>query len=192
MRHLFLLSALLLSLVGAASGQRSTYSSDMASTQVVSPVALATLMTRSEVRGQPRELALLVIWRGTPAWFINPGSANRESGGGGPDSVWVKIQRGDLAFELDLNVKTRAATIQGHTLDLRDANVILLDEVDTAAGPKVAATLRIDPAIDDEKRLELVLRRSPQIVSFLRCDVTLADPGLQRAIARVCAAIIAK
>ena len=79
-------------------------------------------------------------------------------------------------------------------VDLGDSNVILVEGVDMPGGPVVVGTLRVEPdlpqADNGYPRIEEVLRRSPQIVSFLGCDERLPDGLAQKMIDVICARIV--
>lgn len=170
-------------------GSNSTQSGD----QVVSPVAMATWVARRASDGG-RVLELLVLWRGTPAWFAR-GTGSGASGGGDGRRVNKTIRRGDLTLQLEFDSRTRLATIQGKPIELRDQNVVLVDGVDEAQGPRVVGTLRVDstlPPGDGPARIEETMRRSPEIVFFLRCDTRLADPLMQKMAEMVCASVLGR
>ena len=99
------------------------------------------------------------------------------------------ISQGDVNLSVRFDPSTRKAWIQDKEIDLGDANVILVDGVDSPVGPQVVRVLRIDP--DYETRVEVLpggppgrgrtrpivvpaqtfIRRSPELVEFTRCDV---------------------
>jgi hypothetical protein len=177
------------------------------SNQVVSPVVMASWVARVE-RDGTRALVFLVLWRGSPAWFANgSGLGNRSSGGGDCRLYHSTIQRGDLQlqFEFDsqarlatialapFDSRTGLATIRKKQIELRDQNVILVDGVDEAKGPQIVSTLRVDstlPPGDSPLWLGETLRRSQEIVSFLKCDTRMPDPLAQKAAEIVCASVL--
>ena len=140
-------------------------------TQVISPVALMTWVTRYGHDGI-HSLDLIVVWRGAPGWFTR-GTSRSTSSGGSADTFHSTIRYGGLDLQLGLQPAKRTAEVQGQKVELGDANVILVDQVDTAGGAQVVRTLRVDPAVplseDGRPRVEEVLRRSQEIVSFLQC-----------------------
>jgi hypothetical protein len=77
------------------------------------------------------------------------------------------------------------------SLSPSDANVILVDQIDTS-DMKVVASLRVDPAMTADKQLEPLLKQSVQVVTFLQCDQRLADPLVQPAIDRICQSVTGK
>ena len=186
-------------------GSSSTQCGTQASDQVVSGVAMASWMARVE-RDGTRTLAFLVLWRGSPGW-VAPGSGSGASGGGDCRLYHKTIRRGDLQLQVEFDSQTRIATISQAPLDpktglatiqkkqveLRDQNVILVDGVDDAKGPRIVGTLRVDPALPSGRtplNLGETLRQSQEMVSFLKCDTPMADPLRQRMAEIVCASVM--
>jgi hypothetical protein len=161
-------------------------------TQPVSPVALITWMTRYGSDGV-HTLDLIVVWRGNPGWFMR--GSQQSSGGGSAGTVRQTLRYGDLQLEVAFHSTKRTADIQGKVVELGDANVILVDHVDSVEGPRVVCTLRIDgevPSDNGRARVEPVLRRSPEVISFLRCDAPMPDGRGQASIDRLCAQVLGK
>jgi hypothetical protein len=153
----------------------------------VSPSVLATEMRASDAAGRGT-LELLILWRGSPGWFWR--SAGGASGGGGagssmgagPSSTirteW--ISQGGVNVTVRFDPAARKVWIQELEIALDAANVVLVDGVDAPAGPQVVRTLRIDPEYQESMRpvpVQTFMRRSPEIVDFLQCDVFV--PGLK-------------
>ena len=159
-------------------------------TQVVSPTVMATWVV--SVTDGARVLQLLVLWRGTPAWFARGGGG--VSGGGDGRRYTSTLRYGGLELQLEYDSQSRLATIQGNRVELRDDNVVLVDGVDASAGLRVVRTLRVDSTMTqgDFPRIDEVMRRSPDIVSFLQCDTRLSDPLQQKFADIVCANVIGK
>jgi len=133
-------------------------------------------------------LDLLVLWRGSPGWPLTRSSGGT-SGGSTPFSTrrGMTVSRGDRSFYAAFSSSPRTYQIEDETKPLGDANVVLVDDVDSPAGPRVVKTLRVDPVMPDRRRIELVLERSPELVAYLRCDARLADARKQMAIDLLCA-----
>lgn len=153
----------------------------------VSPSVLATQMSVVDVAGQGT-LQLLVLWRGSPGWFRKSAGGASGSGGGGSmgagpspmvRSEWIAQGGVNLAVRFD--PVGRKAWIQDSEITLNDANVVLVDDVDSPAGPRVVRTLRVDPEYQTTPAspapVQMFIRRSPELVEFLQCDIAL--PGLQ-------------
>jgi hypothetical protein len=164
-----------------------------ATNRIISPVAVVSSIVRDDGGGGAL-LDLAVLWRGAPGWFAQ-GGAHSESGGGSGSSVHSDIRYGDVKLTLNFNAETRVAGIQGTEIKLRDANVVLVDYVDSRAGPQVIRTLRVDPAVPGGALdIAQALRRSPEIVSFLRCDAGFKMPDIstQSMVDAQCAELLGK
>lgn len=161
--------------------------------RVVSPAVVATWIARTEPRGLP-ELELLVLWRGTPGWHLRAGTrgsgsrVSSRSDGGDERGLHVHhLSFGGLDLNLEFDERKRVARIQGMEVALESANVIFVEDVDGPEGPRIARSLHVDSAFPDSPaRIEEVVRRSPEIFSFLRCDAKLPDPKMQPMIDAVC------
>lgn len=160
------------------------------STGGTAPVSLSVLATQMCVVDTAGNgtLELLVLWRGTPGWFRKSGGGASGSGGGGSmgagpgpmiRSAWVS--QGGVNLSVRFDPVARTAWIQDAEIAMNDANVVLVDDVDSSAGPRVVRTLRIDPAYQTTPATpamaQLFIRRSPELVEFLQCGVSV--PGLQ-------------
>jgi hypothetical protein len=179
--------------------------------QVVSAVVLASYVAR--IWGDDtRTLQMLVLWRGSPGWFARGSGGSSSSGGGDGRRYHSTIRRGDLQLQAEFDTETRlvtisqaplvalsqsttiqTATIKSTQINLGDRNVILVDEVDDPKGPQIVGTVRIDPALPPGRTplpIDDILRRSPEIVSFLRCDTRMPDPLLQQMVEIVCARVL--
>jgi hypothetical protein len=152
----------------------------------VSPSVLATEMRVFDAAGRGT-LELLILWRGSPGWFRKSGGA---SGGGGAGSSmgagasdmirteWVS--QGGVNLTVRFDPAARKAWLQDAEIVLNDANVLLVDGVDSASRPHVVRMLRIDPEYEATLKpvpVQAFIRRSPHLVDFLQCDVPA--PGLQ-------------
>jgi hypothetical protein len=88
--------------------------------------------------------------------------------------------------------RSNIAKIRGREISLRDTNVVLMDGVDTDR-PTLVGTRWIDPQLSgtgDPRSNSMIMKRSPELIDFLRCDLTLPDPAMQTMMAvifaRVC------
>ena len=168
---------------------------------------MATWVARVQ-RDGARELDILVLWRGTASWFASGSGGGSGSSGGGDCRLYhTTISRGDVQLQLEFDSQTRLATItqalfrsptgkatiQKRQIELRDRNVLLVDAVDDANGPQIVGTQRIEPVLppgDSPAWVGEALRRSPEIVSFLRCDTRLDDPLKQKLGEIICASVL--
>jgi hypothetical protein len=127
-------------------------------------------------RSGVEHLELVVLWRGTPGWFMEPGgSSGGSSGGNGvPRSSW--ITRGEVRLTVEFDPAKRIATIQGQRLALADHNVVFVDDVDAPGGPRIVKTLQVARIMPGSAgQIGLVLKDSPEVIKFLRCDATRPD-----------------
>jgi hypothetical protein len=172
-------------LLAQTSGRPAVGQGTTGATQPISPVAMVSWVAHYETEGV-RVLDLLVLWRGTPGWFLK-GNRRGTSGGGGQDTYHSTIQYGGLELEFDVEWSTGFVRIQGNSIALDDSNVVLVDHVDGATGPEVVGTLRVDPTfLGPEPDIVPVLRRSPEILAFLRCEVPAPDPKAQPMFDAIC------
>jgi hypothetical protein len=161
----------------------------------VSPAVVASWIARLSSPQRTASLEILVLWRGTPGWFRRgPGGGMSYGGGGGTREVQTIVQRsshGGIVLELEFTTEgpTRSLRLQGRDVPLDGGNVVLVDDVDSPQGPTVIGTRFVDPAMTEAHNPAEVLRRSPEIVSFLRCDTQLPDPVMQMAMGILCAQV---
>jgi hypothetical protein len=147
-------------------------------------------------------LELLILWRGSPGWFrkggggaSGGGQGGTMSGGASPmiRSEWVS--EGGVNLTVRFDPGARKAWIQDKEIALGRANVILVDGVDSSAGPQVVRMLEIDPQYQTTVEalpqgpptgrgprmrphvvpVQTFIRRSPELVEFLQCDARLPD-----------------
>lgn len=162
--------------------------------RLVSPAVVATWFFRTGP-GDVSELELLVLWRGTPGWFLradSSGSSGRmttQSGGRVNDGLRVhNAFFGGVALNVEFDPRKHTARIREKEIPLESANVILVDAVDGPDGPQVLRLLRVDPALPESSpRIESIVRRSPDLLSFLRCDSKVPDSQVQSMLDAVCA-----
>ena len=168
----------------------------------VSPSVMATDMCLMSEPGKGT-LELLVLWRGSPGWWRKGNGGGSGSAGGGASmgagpspmmrTAW--ISQGGVNLSVRFDPVSRVAWILDKEVPMQDANVVLVDGVDSADGPQVIGTLRIDPAFDTatdlppgmltaqppgSARLSAVptqtfIRRSPELVDYLQCDARLPN-----------------
>ena len=165
----------------------------------VSPAVVATFVWRSQPPGSP-ELQLLVLWRGTPGWFMRGPNGYTQSGSGqagvdesGPGVVVEHWSYAGTRLDLEFDPSKRAARVQDHEIALGSANVILVDDVDGETGSKIAGSLQVDALFRDEPaEIEVIIRRNPELYDFLRCDAKLPDAKSQPMFDSRCARMKAK
>jgi hypothetical protein len=155
----------------------------------MSPAVVATWITEQH-GDEPVQLRLVILWRGTPGWFVRAGGSSVSGGGsagGEHQTSSHTIIQGGIRLTFDFDAATGAATILGKRLDLREDNVVLVDDVDSPEGPRVSGTMRVTRAMPGSAgQIGLVLRMSPEIMTFLRCDAVVPDGPPKALIERLC------
>ena len=103
------------------------------------------------------------------------------------------ISQGGVNLTVRFDPAARKVWIQDKEIALDDANVVLVDGVDSPAGPQVVRTLRIDPEYETTMApmpsaptgrgpqmraqpvpVQTFIRRSPELIEFLQCDAPVA------------------
>lgn len=158
------------------------------SSQVISPVVVATRATHGAAPGTDR-LVLVVLWRRQPGWFASGTQSSSSNGGASGFSATATYGRVSVSVELDS--ATLVATVQGTRVELGNDNVILVDDVDMASGPRVVRTLHVDAGRLERRGevpiIQSVLRPYPDVVQFLRCDAKMPDGRGQAMMGLLCA-----
>ena len=145
------------------------------STQPVSNSTMVTWFARKDAE-DVRRFELLVLWRGTPRWYLRGASSG--SGGGSASSLHSTARYGDVELQVDVDTKARVAHVQGMRVELHDDNVILVDGVAGPGRPKIAGTRRIDltvPQPGASPRVGSVLGKSPELLAFAGCDAPRSE-----------------
>lgn len=149
----------------ARSGGTQMSSNEISSTVVASYVA------------REGRLVLLVLWRGGPAWLERGGG--RSSNGGGGGRTWLRYSAGGLTLDAEIDDATRVVRLLDRRLSLEDGNVVLVDRVDSK--PTVLRVLLVDPVVPlTPDAMYVVVKREPELVEFLQCDLFLANPLFQK------------
>lgn len=133
------------------------------------------------------ELALLVLWRGTPGWYY--ASAKGSSGGGGGsqggrETGFEQMSYGGRSFLIEFDYTARTAKLLGQEISLAETNVVLVDDVDGARGARIVDRRRIDPVMPapirqvtlDGDPLIIAIRRDPALVAFIQCAIPMPFP----------------
>ena len=191
---LALLIAAITPAVDAQRGARSTSTGGSSGTTPISASVMTTYLTSSE--DGVESVAALVIWRGEPGWI----AVGDSSGSSGSSSRQVRSHRfsqGGYEFEVVLDHGARTLQVLNRTIDLRKGNVVFVDHIGSAQGPRIVRTLLIDgtlAATPDRSPVRIVdvMARSPEIRDYLRCDVPLSNAALQKRLAPVCDRILGR
>ena len=166
--------------VGASASSSAQMAVTPSRTNATVPVSSSVVAMYIAARVEPgmERLELLVLWRGEPGWFSRAGVS---SGGAGGliDGYRVHSRFGETEIEAVLDQRTETATVLGQRLDLRHANVVLIDGVGTQ--PAVVGTLGLQaqvlvtPGTMLLDRLPAIVFAQQEIRAFLRCET--AAPG---------------
>ena len=144
----------------------------------VSASVVVTTISHNEADGTST-LDVAVFWRGTPGWFTagDPGggtSTGLPDGRPGPMTEFINV--GSLRLEVQFDPGTGGVRIQDQSISSQNANVILVDEVDGAPGPRIVETMRVEPRFAGRfVDIDTVVRRHPALFPFLRCDAGFPD-----------------
>lgn len=135
------------------------------------PVSSSVLDTFARLNDK---LALLVLWRGTPKWWMGPRTQGDSYTGTG-DAFTATLRYNSVSLELAYNGDARTVTIQKKTTDLGStSNVVFVDHVDSDHSISIrnGGMLPTDGASLDPQNggLGQLFRQSPEIVEFVRCD----------------------
>jgi hypothetical protein len=162
------------------------------STGLVSPAVVATWMVRRDPNASS-ELDLLVLWRGSPGWFLKEGAqessggSSSSSAGGENDLVFERASFGGIRLQVVFDGSKRTALVQDNEVELGSDNVILVDDVDGANGPQVARSMKVDGHFAKEPaEIDEIVSRNPELYEFLRCDARVPDANVQPMIDAVC------
>jgi hypothetical protein len=187
---LFLVSALCWS-ADAAEPRRLSGSSGSG---VVSPAVVATWIVREEPDSLPK-LELLVLWRGTPGWFMSGDSqgsslsgSNQLAGEDGRGLIVEQLAYGNVRLDVEFDQRQRSARVLDQVVTLKSENVILIDDVDGAEGPTLVGSRHVDPEFPElPVQIGMLIRQSPELVEFLRCDTKVPDLNAQPMFDAICA-----
>jgi hypothetical protein len=147
------------------------------STLRVSASVVATTIWHTQPDGTST-LDVTVFWRGTPGWStaadpgaLSNGGTSAGLGDGRPATATHYIGVGDLRLEVQFDPVTGRVRIQDQSISSQSANVILVDEVDSTAGPRIVETMRVESRFPGGfVDIDTVVRRHPALLPFLRCD----------------------
>ena len=159
---------------GASAPQGTRPMSRTSGTVTLSRAMSSTVV--ASLAAQNGNLTVLVLWRGSPKW-LGSGAGNSSGGGGGSSGVTgLYFTFGGLTF--DVQTDGSVARLLDREVSLKDGNVILVDQVDTK--PAIVRMMHVDPVVPSTPdALDVVLKRHPELIEFLQCDLFLASPPVQ-------------
>ena len=160
-------------IVASSRGPNAAQQGTMIVTMHASPSVESTIVASGGA------LQYLVLWRGTPGW--GTGKHHDNDGGGNDGSVRIGLNRGSISLDLWLSPATHQARLQNRVERVPDgANVLFVDHAD-GPRPAIVRTLSIDAgsANFDPRNgtIAPLLKRSPEIVEYLRCDLEAPQPA---------------
>jgi hypothetical protein len=173
----------------------------MSTSRFVSPTVVASWSSYDNY-ADGSKTTLLVLWRGTPGWFAkrgrgggSGGGAGSSSGAGGGGSYGYQyVTEGGLTFTLEFDYDKRIVKILNREISLKETNVVLVDFVDSVNGPVIVDYRWVEPGppappvVPDAASDPIagVIRRSPDLLAYLQCDLKVADPVMSAYIPIVC------
>jgi hypothetical protein len=165
----------------------------MSTSRVASPTVVASWVSHDNY-ANGSHTTLLVLWRGTPGWFSSKGG--RGGGGGGSGSgqtgsyAYEYVYEGGLTFLMEFDYDKSVVKILNQEISLNETNVVLVDFVDSANGPAISGYRWVDPAPPDSPAavdpIASVIKRTPELFDYLRCDVSLPDPVMKAFLPIIC------
>jgi len=179
----------------ALSGQARGFGGGGTSTsRVASPAVVASWMSHENyVDG--KATTLLVLWRGTPGWFTKGGGGGSSGGGGsaggaGGSSGYQYVSEGGLTFTLEFDYDKKVVKILNQEISLTETNVVLVDFVDSTNGPAIVGYRWVDPVPPAQSSpvdpVVAVVKRTPELFEYLRCDLSLPDPVMNAMMPIIC------
>ncbi len=152
----------------------------------LSPTVWATIATTKA------GTELVVLWRGTPGWYMRPGPRS-EHGSGGTDSLSVSLEYAGIQLSMALDRRSRDATVGTTTVKVPlEANTLLVDHVDDPGRMSIAgfSTLQLTSMMTNAE-LASALSRVGDTVMFLQCDQKWeASPSFAQMSAIICDQIV--
>jgi len=189
----FKIAVLVLSAITTADSRVAHIQTSAGSNRVLSPTTVAYWQQHDNGDGTG-SLDLLVLWRGAPGWFFSGGSS---SGGGlhGGFGQWQNthwMNYGDVTLQLDFTSQSQdfdpastVVTILDRQISLRDTNIVLIDDADSGT-PRIVGTRFVEPRFAGRDGVAAIMKRTPELFEFLRCDVTLPDAKQKAMMALIC------
>jgi hypothetical protein len=150
---------------------------------IVSSTVVATFCGHAEHGNEM--LDLLILWRGSPGWFLRHGPGGGGTGGSmtfgaGTKGVVSQYQTyGDVTIAFDADFDTNAVAIGSADVKLDHINTVVVDDVDT--GWRVTARRWTDPRLPLGPDVNLSLaQRSRAVRADLNCAVPMPAAPVTR------------
>jgi len=111
-------------------------------------------------------------------------------GGGGGSYAYQYVYEGGLTFMMEFDYDKSIVKMLNQEISLKETNVVLVDFVDSANGPAIVGYRWVEPAPPDPPAavdpIASVVRRTPELFDYLRCDLTLPDPVMKAFMPIIC------
>ena len=109
-------------------------------------------------------------------------------------SKWVYayeyVSQGGLTFMMEFDYDKRIVKIRNQEISLRETNVVLVDFVDSTNGPTIVGYRWVDPVPAEQPSpvdpIAAVVKRTPELFEYLRCDLSLSDPLMNAMMPIIC------
>jgi hypothetical protein len=165
----------------------------MSTSRVASPTVVASWVSH-ENYADGSATTLLVLWRGTPGWFSKGGRGSGSGGGAGAGRsgsyAYEYVSQGGLTFMMEFDYDKRIVKILNQEISLRETNVVLVDFVDSTNGPTIVGYRWVDPVPAEQPSpvdpIAAVVKRTPELFEYLRCDLSLSDPLMSAMMPIIC------
>jgi hypothetical protein len=144
---------------------------------------MATLQGHGDNPANGFVLDLLVLWRGSPGWFDD---SRDQIAAGGSDGIH-RVNFSGRTIQLQFDAGAHTVRFQGQAFSLRDANAVLIDDVDKP-GARIAGSVKVNSPLPgnagqsgaNQDPFTMVIRRSVALFEFLRCDASFSAPDPNR------------
>jgi len=166
--------------------------------RVASPAVVASWV--SHENDDDSVTTLLVLWRGTPGWFARSDGSRSSAGG----SAWGSslgsgasgsysyeyVRRGGLTLTMEFDYDKQIVKMLDQQISLKQTNVVLVDFVDSTAGPTIVGYRWVDPPPSTPPlsldAIAAVVKRTPELFDYLRCDSSTSDPLIDQMTPVIC------
>lgn len=155
--------------------------------ETVSPSVAASYSTRRDADGVV-SVDVMILWRGSPGWlYRRTGSAS--ASGGGPETF--NLYQGGLHLTATFDEASHTVNVLGERVELKGANVVLVDRVDSPDGPVVLKTTTVAPMRSQSMGgVGPILRNTPELLEYLKCEAQIPGGLNHPSMRTVCAEAI--